>query len=365
MARHGLRRIGRLGAEFLGGVPGPARIPHGGARQADQIRLAGGDDVLGLLVAGDQADGHGGDAALALDLLGERHLVARRERNLLLRVEPAAGDVHIVAAELLELLRQHHGFLGRPAAIDPVGRRYADAERFLLGPRRAHRLVDFERKADAVFGRVAVFVGALVRDRRHELVQQIAVAAMQLDHVVADAVDALGRRGEFADAALDVVLGHGVRHRPAGVIRDGRRRLGRPAAFLFGQNRLAAGRRRRGRAFAPGMRQLHAELGDAVGAAEIVHALQRRLVVVGIHAGAFGRDPPDRIDVGHLAHHQPGAAEREAAEMHQVPVVRRAVGRIVLAHRRDHDPVGKREPAQRDRGKQDAGHAGSSFRFNP
>ena len=106
----------------------------------------------------------------------------------------------------------------------------------------------------------------------------------------------------------------------------------------------------------PACAELHAEFGDAVGAAEIVHALERRLVVVGIHAGAFRRNPPDRSDVGHLAHHQPGAAEREAAEMHQVPIVRRPIVGVVLAHRRDDDPIGQSEPAQRDGREQDACH---------
>ena len=41
---------------------------------------------------------------------------------------------------------------------------------------------------------------------------QIAVCGVQLDYVIADAIDAFGGGGELADAALDVVLGHGVRH---------------------------------------------------------------------------------------------------------------------------------------------------------
>ncbi len=211
------------------------------------------------------------------------------------------------------------------------------------------------RKAHAVFERAAIFVGALVGERRQELMRQIAVRAVQLDHVIADAVDALGGGGEFAEAALDVVLGHGVRHRPAGVVGDRRRRFRRPGVRSF-EDRLAAGGRRRGRAFAAGMRELHAELGDAVLAAEIVHALERGFVLVGIHAGAFRRDAALRIDVGHLAHHQAGGAERHIAEMHQVPVVGRAVVGIVLAHRRHHDAVRQCETAQRDRRKQDASH---------
>ena len=182
--------------------------------------------------------------------------------------------------------------------------------------------------------------------------------AVQLDHVVADAVDALGGCGEFADAALDVVLGHGVRHRPAGVVGDRRGRLRRPGVRSF-EDRLAAGGRRRGRAFASGVRELHAELGNAVLAAEIVHALERGFVVVRIHAGAFRRDAALRVDVGHLAHHQACGAERHIAEMHQVPVIGRAVVGIVLAHRRHHDAIGQRETAQRDRREQDASHCQS------
>ena len=87
MAGHRLRRVGRLRAELFGRVPGPARIPDRRAREADQVRLAGCDDVLGLLVAGDQADRHGGDAAFLLHLLGERHLIAGRQRDLLQRIE--------------------------------------------------------------------------------------------------------------------------------------------------------------------------------------------------------------------------------------------------------------------------------------
>ena len=225
--------------------------------------------------------------------------------------------------------------------------------RFSVG---AHRLEHLDCKAHAIFGRAAIFVGALIRERRKELMGKITVSAVQLDHVVADAIDPLSGSGELAEAALDVVFGHGVRHRPAGVVRDGRRRLRRPAALLFGQYRLAARRRGRRRTFASGMCKLHAEFGDAVGAAEIVYAFERRLVIVGIHAGAFRRNSPDRSDIGHLAHHQSGATEREAAEMHQVPIVRRSVAGVVLAHRRDDDAIGQCEPAQRNGRKQDASH---------
>src|SRR5512135_3028575 len=109
---------------------------------------------------------------------------------------------------------------------------------------------------------------------------KIAVSAVQLDHVITDAIDALGGGGEFANAALDVVLGHGVRHWPSGVIGNRRRRLRRPAAFLLGQDRLAASCWRRGRTFTASVRELHAELGDAILTAEIMYALERCLIFV-------------------------------------------------------------------------------------
>ena len=50
--------------------------------------------------------------------------------------------------------------------------------------------------------------------------RQIAVSAVQFDHVVPDTIDALGGFREFAQAPFDVVLGHCVGNRPAGVVRD-------------------------------------------------------------------------------------------------------------------------------------------------
>src|SRR5215468_6310093 len=92
----------------------------------------------------------------------------------------------------------------------------------------------------------------------------------------------------------------------------------------------AVGRRRW--SLTPGMRQLHAELGDPVDSTEIKNSLECRFVLVGPHARAFGRNPAPRVDIGHLAHNEPGAAKRKTAQMHQMPVIGSAVVRIVLAH---------------------------------
>ena len=54
-------------------------------------------------------------------------------------------------------------------------------------------------------------------------------------------------------------------------------------------------------------------------------------------------------DARHLGEHEPGAAVRAAAEMHEVEVVGRAVGARVLRHRRHDDAVRQRDAAQRER----------------
>ena len=162
---------------------------------------------------------------------------------------------------------------------------------------------------------------------------------MQFDHFITDAIDAFGGLGEFPDDALDVVLGHCMRHCPAGVVGNRGWRFRRPATFFLGQDRLATSCRRRGRAFTSCVSELNAEFGDAILTAEIVYALECLLVVVRPHTGTSRRNASLRVDVGHLAHDQSRATERHIAEVHQVPIIRGAIVGIVLAHGRDHDPV--------------------------
>ena len=68
-----------------------------------------------------------------------------------------------------------------------------------------------------------------------------------------------------------------------------------------------------------------------------------------VEAGAAGRDAPLRRHAGHLGEHQAGAAFGALGVVHEVPVVRRAVDRAVLRHRRDADAVGDLHAAHAER----------------
>ena len=111
--------------------------------------------------------------------------------------------------------------------------------------------------------------------------------------------------------------------------------------------------------FAAGMGKLYPKFCDTVGSAEVVNALKRFFVLVRPHAGATRRDTALRAYVSHFGHHKPGGAKRQTAEMHQVPIGRRAIVGRVLAHGGNYDAVRQRQSTHGDRRKQRAGHCGN------
>ncbi len=168
---------------------------------------------------------------------------------------------------------------------------------------------------------------------------------MQLDGVEADAQRALGGGDEGLAHARHVGLGDHARRVPVLAEREWRGGDGRPRV-LVRLERAAALPGPLRRALAAGMGDLDAELGGARAAALRDHARQRGFVVVGIKPQAAMGDAAVALDMGGLHHHQRGAGIRQHAEMHQVPVVGAAVVGLVLAHRRDHDAVGKLQAGQ-------------------
>ncbi len=182
------------------------------------------------------------------------------------------------------------------------------------------------------------------------------MGAVDLDRVEIEPQGALGGPDEGLLDPLQAVPVERRRLVPARPVRlsGGPDRV--PAALGDRRYRLAAVPRQAGGSLAPGVGELDAELGAAGVATEADHPRQRRLVLVGIEPDAARRDAADRLHPGGLDHDQAGAGDRELAQVHDVPVPDRALAGGVLAHRRQHDAVGKLHPAQGDGRKQFAGH---------
>src|SRR6516162_4659620 len=120
------RRRRDMAAELGGGVPAPARVVEHATRERDHIGLARSHDLFGLSRLRDQADRDGADARLLPDRLRERHLVAGRERDLLVRRYAAGGGIDPITAALFQFPNKGDGLPEVPAALDPIGRRHLD-----------------------------------------------------------------------------------------------------------------------------------------------------------------------------------------------------------------------------------------------
>jgi hypothetical protein len=82
---------------------------------------------------------------------------------------------------------------------------------------------------------------------------------------------------------------------------------------------------------------------------EIDDPFQRRNLGILPQAGAGIGDAAFGCHARRLDDHEAEAAQREAAEMHQVPVVHDAMPRRILAHGRDDGAVLQDEFAERER----------------
>ena len=278
----------------------------------------------------DLAHRDGGDAGLAPHPCRERHLVAGPERDARHAVA-ARGDVHIVAAGILQRAREGYRLVGRDAAFIPVGAVAAHAQRPLLRPGRAHGVEYFKREAHALVQAAAVGIAAPIGQWREERAHQVAVRTMQLDCVQAQARAAPGGIGERGDHAIHAGPIERLRGLPFGNEGDRRRRIGLPAAFP-GWNAAAAVAGFFLRALAPRVAQLDADRHVAVAPHQRQHLRQRGLAGIGIHAQAFAADAPLWFHAGSLDDQEPGTGQREVAKMDQVPVGGATVDRAVLAH---------------------------------
>ena len=107
----------------------------------------------------------------------------------------------------------------------------------LRAPDVDHRFGDFERKPRAVLDAAAIGVGAAVGAVAQELVEQVAVGAVQFDAVEAGGLGVLGRGAELRDDAGQLVQFERARRHDLdlavvgeGFALDRQRRRARPAA---------------------------------------------------------------------------------------------------------------------------------------
>ena len=84
------------------------------------------------------------------------------------------------------------------------------------------------------------------------------------------------------------------------------------------------------------------------------HMRKRGFVGIGVEPEASGGDAALGHHRGRFEKQQPRAALRQAPQMDKMPVAGAALACRILAHRRDHDPIFKREAAQADRREQQA-----------
>src|SRR5712664_749625 len=180
---------------------------------------------------------------------------------------------------------------------------------------------------------------------------QVSVSSVNLNDTEARFTGTACRRGKSGNDVLNTIDRKRSRHR---IVIGERQRTRRndiaPPAFTFGNLPVACPWRVRA-ALAAGMRQLHPS-----HAALLVNkphdASQRLNVIVFPAAQVLRTNPAFGKNGSSFGKHQSRAANRPAAQMHEVPVVRKSVRARVLAHRRNKYAVRKRNIPNRQRIKQ-------------
>ncbi len=230
--------------------------------------------------------------------------------------------------------------------------RVAEDHRELGRDGRTDRGHDLGRELRTGHGVAAVGVGTAVRPLPQELVDEVAVGAVELDSVEADALGGRGGLGEGADDVVQVAPGH----RPA-------RALGAVDADAGGAHGGGVGV---GRLPLPAHHADVPQLRDD-RAARRVHGLgdlrpprQLFLAVEARHAIAL----PGRLvaDVGPLRDDQAHAGGGTAGVVRPHVLAGNTAGREHAGHRRHHDAVRDGEAVQCDRPGQDLGRTGSGGR---
>ena len=193
-------------------------------------------------------------------------------------------------------------------------------------PVRAHALDHLDREAHAVQFAAAILVVAQIGERREELMDQVAVRAMDIEHVEAGLMRAPRRLPPALDHFGISARQHARRRIGLGRV-DRARRDKLPLVPVVDLGRWLQRRAAFPRPEAPRLAPRVAEL-DArhrvVQADEIDAALQPGNERVVPQAEIADRAAAAPLDLGRLHEDEAGAARRVAADIHQVPVGREA-----------------------------------------
>src|SRR5579872_3842921 len=230
-------------AKSDGGMQRPVGIAEHFAREEDHVGSTFGDDGVGLMRIGDHADGRSWNGSFGPDTRREGNLEGRSDRDLGMGDETSGGDVDEIDAARAEKAGESDGFVDGPAAwrplrrrsiaggagFNPIGSGDAHEERQMRRPRSANGIHNLKKEAGAVFEAATIVVGALIGERREELVKQVAMGAVNLNQVEACGEGALRGLGKSFDDRGDARFIERLREPVVWGERDGAGRNRLPA----------------------------------------------------------------------------------------------------------------------------------------
>ena len=217
-------------------LPDDRRFGDVGPRHPHEVGPPGGDHRLGLRQRPEAADREDGqlvarapqraaDAGRQMPEHGriEAH-VGHLRRERVARVVGRVGHVHEVELHGVRDAGDDLLDFGEvEPRLDELLRAHPDSDRAVRPDRLPDGRDHSERKAHPILERAAELVLPCIGQRRQKLLQQVAVADLDLDPVEPGLGDVQGRRGMCRDYALHLFRGHGVRHgRRGGPAHGGR-----------------------------------------------------------------------------------------------------------------------------------------------
>jgi hypothetical protein len=175
--RVGLRRIQNLlGVEREIGIV-QRRMPDG-----NQISLAIGHDGLGLVRIDNDPDDHSLDICAFAHFGGVGHLETIPD-GIVERTGSARRFIDYIDTNSPAFPRKCDGIVNALAFAAAIDRRDADERRFVLGPDFAKIAYDFQGQTHGVGKAAAIFVAALVGERRQEGIQREPMGAVEFQHI--------------------------------------------------------------------------------------------------------------------------------------------------------------------------------------